>query len=254
MSMARGRSRKSLVLGSSDLAGTCGENGDSGQASNFELNGPTDARPLPNGGFLIADSLNCRVLEVSAIVGGTVRTVVPGTPGGCASLLGFVGTTTAAIPALGGSFLVADNGNQIQSVSSSGVITTVAGVGAGGPHASAPVCTVTRHALTTVGPKRRGGHPLPKNALVIGVRCTEAAQLSAGGAILEIVKHKRAPRRFGLSTVSVPLRAGVVVSVTLKLPGGAITGLEHHAKESAALSLSAHNVNGTHRGSVTIKL
>jgi hypothetical protein len=109
--------------------------GDGGPAAAALLSLPTDVAATPDGGYLIADAGNDRVRRVSAA--GIISTVA-GTDRG---FLGDGGPATAArlntprelAVQPDGGILVADAGNdRIRRIAPDGVITTVAGGGAGG--------------------------------------------------------------------------------------------------------------------------
>jgi hypothetical protein len=237
--------------------GTCGENGGTGPATSIELNAPTDARPTAGGGFLVADSYNCRVLKVSSLNAGKVTTVVPGTPSTCSSPDVIVGETTAAIPATGGGFLVADNGNRIQSVTSSGAVTTVAGAGATS-RTHSPACSFTHRSnkvpLRAAGAKTKSTPKQPKDTLAVTLRCNQAAKIKVGGFVKETIgaKHHPSVKKLAISAHALSVRAGKSVALALKLPHAAISGLEHGAQESATLTLDAKNAHGSSRATTTI--
>lgn len=116
--------------------GNAGFSGDGGPATAANINFPHSASPTSDGGFLIADTLNNRIRRVSP--GGTITTVA-GT--GIAGYSGDDGPATAArinnprgVVALSdGGFLIPDSNNhRVRRVSSSGIITTVAGTGVPG--------------------------------------------------------------------------------------------------------------------------
>ena len=132
-------------------AGAAGLGGDGGPATAAQLNLPADVAPLPDGGFLIADTFNNRVRRVSA--GGVITTVAgagspapPDETGGAENdarggFAGDGGPATSALldgpegvaPISGGGFLIADTGNdRIRLVGQDGTIRTVAGGGIGG--------------------------------------------------------------------------------------------------------------------------
>ncbi len=113
--------------------GTAAFSGDGGPAVAAQLSFPIGVAPLPGGGYLIADQVNNRVRRVDG--SGTITTVA----GTTAGFSGDGGPATSAqmsapsdIAVLpDGSFLISDsNNNRIRKVSSSGIITTVAGTGA----------------------------------------------------------------------------------------------------------------------------
>jgi trimeric autotransporter adhesin len=103
--------------------GTDGYSGDGQKAVNAMLDHPTDAEPLPNGGFLIADYNNNRIREVTPK--GKIKTVAgDGTAGfsgdGHAATSAEIDHPTEALPTKGGGFLIADFfNNRIRKVSGS---------------------------------------------------------------------------------------------------------------------------------------
>jgi len=113
------------------------------------LNGPQGVAGLPDGGFLIADTGNHRIVRVDgsgavAVVAGTGTDDGPLGDGGPATRA--VLRLPARVDALaGGGFLIADTGqNRVRRVDTDGTITTVAGssyepgfAGDGGPATSA---------------------------------------------------------------------------------------------------------------------
>ena len=128
--------------------GVAGFSGDGGPATAAEFNGVVDVASLPDGGFLVSDSLNHVVRRVAA--DGSIATIA-GTPG-VNGILGDGGPAVAAqldhpdgvSTTTAGGFLVADaNNNVIRLVNSAGTIDTRAGVvsagfsGDGGPASSA---------------------------------------------------------------------------------------------------------------------
>jgi len=128
---------------------TTGFSGDGGLATSASLYAPSGVAVDASGNLFIADSGNNRIRKVSA--SGVISTVAGnGTSnysgdGGTATSASLYGPYGVAVDATGNLF-VADNGNnRIRKVSSSGIITTVAGSGAnpggffgdGGPAISA---------------------------------------------------------------------------------------------------------------------
>lgn len=131
------------------VAGTdaLGYSGDGGASTSAKLNLPHAVAPLPDGSFLIADTNNFRIRKVSP--SGIITTVAglgirafsgDGGPAVAARISAPRGL--AAFP--DGSYLIADSdNNRVRRVSTTGVISTVAGTGTssfggdGGPAKSA---------------------------------------------------------------------------------------------------------------------
>ena len=115
---------------------TAGLDGDGGAAKDAQLNKPAGVAFTADGGVLIADSGNHRVRRVQP--GGTISTAAgdgfarfggDGNPATAASL----NTPTRVAVAPDGAFLIADRLNhRVRRVSSSNVISTIAGKGTAG--------------------------------------------------------------------------------------------------------------------------
>src|SRR5215471_8190278 len=118
--------------------GTPSYSGDGGPATAAGLYAPSGVAPMPDGGYVIADTGNSRVRQV--FPDGTITTVAgTGTPGfsgdggpATAAQLGINSPYSVAVTADGG-FLIGDEVNRrVRLVSPSGIITTVAGTGVQG--------------------------------------------------------------------------------------------------------------------------
>ena len=117
---------------------TAGSTGDTGQATNAELNGPSGVAVDGQGNLFIGDSLNNRVREVNLSTG--IITTVAGN--GIQGSSGDSGPATSAelnnprrltVDAQGNLFIDDSDNNRIREVNlSTGVITTVAGNGTAG--------------------------------------------------------------------------------------------------------------------------
>lgn len=141
--------------------GSCGGPpcGDGGPADDAELNRPRGVTAMPDGGYLIADTLDHRIRRVFpdrhiATVAGSTRGL--GGDGGPATQAKLDSPSdTAVLP--DGSFLIADTGNhRIRRVSLDGRIFTVAGTtqglsGDGGPATSAQLNSPRDVATLTTG-------------------------------------------------------------------------------------------------------
>lgn len=148
----------------STVAGTGagGYNGDGIVATGAKLNAPQGVASLLDGGFLIADSGNCRIRRVAP--DGTISTVAGS--GNC-NYAGDGGAATAAdlsdpraaMPTPDGGFLIADSGNRvIRSVAPDGTISTVAGTGAQGSDGDGGLATsATLGTPDDIAPTSDGG-------------------------------------------------------------------------------------------------
>lgn len=123
-----------------DAAGICGFTpppgaktrlGDGGPAIKAHLSAPAGLAVLPDGGFLIADTTDERVREVSpagviTTVAGNGRAGFSGDGGPATSARLSSPSDVAVLP--GGGFLIADAGNhRVREVAPNGTIVTVAG-------------------------------------------------------------------------------------------------------------------------------
>ena len=165
--------------------GTAGSSGDGGQAAAAELNFVHSAAPTPDGGYLIADTLNSRIRKVSA---AGIITTVAGTGGG-----GYGGDGGQATSALinnprgvvslaDGSFLIPDSNNhRVRKVSPSGVITTVAGTGNQGFSGDGGPATAAQLSIPFgIAPTADGGF------LIVDVGNQRIRKVSAGGTITTV--------------------------------------------------------------------
>jgi uncharacterized protein (TIGR03437 family) len=111
--------------------GVAGFSGDGGPATRASLSNPANLAIGPNGTLYIADFNNNRVRAVSP--GGTITTIAGnGFPtysgdGGAAAAAGLSGPVALALDATGNLFIADDFNNRIRKVTTSGLITTVAG-------------------------------------------------------------------------------------------------------------------------------
>jgi len=128
--------------------GVAGFSGDGGPATQAQLNFVHSASPTPDGGLLLADTLNNRIRRVSP---DGIITTVAGT--GAAGYSGDGGAATRArinnprgVTALpDGGFLIPDtNNHRVRRVWPNGVITTVAGTGTQGFSGDGGAATAAR--------------------------------------------------------------------------------------------------------------
>jgi fibronectin-binding autotransporter adhesin len=120
----------------------------------------------------------------------------------------------------------------------------------GGP---APKCTVTpsgRKVLLRKPKGKKGKHKKP-GILTLRVKCNEGASVKLSGTVVEKLSKKHT-KSFKLPSVSGNAHAATVLTLTVKLPKGALNGLRHKRKESVTFTLTATNTNGT--GKATAKI
>jgi hypothetical protein len=113
--------------------GTAGYSGDGGAATSARLNFVHAAAPTPDGGFVIADTLNNRIRKVSAA--GIITTIAGSGAqgfagdGGPATSAKINNPRSVAVDADGRVAVVDSNNHRIRRVDAAGVITTIAGSG-----------------------------------------------------------------------------------------------------------------------------
>lgn len=132
--------------------GACTFSGDGGQATSATLSGPAGIAVSANGDLFIADSLNCRIRQVSA---GIITTAAgngvcqSSGDGGTATSASIFQPTGVAVDGSGNIFVADTRGCRIREISG-GMITTVAGdagagtclySGDGGPALTAGITT-----------------------------------------------------------------------------------------------------------------
>ena len=120
------------------VAGTggAGSSGDDGPATVAQLNVPLGLAVTADGGFLVADSSNNEVRNVSAagVITRVAGTGALGNAGddGPATLAQVQLPAAVAVTADGGFLIVDSNNSVVRKVSAAGVITRVAGTGNAG--------------------------------------------------------------------------------------------------------------------------
>jgi hypothetical protein len=190
--------------------GSSGFSGDGGPATSAQLRSPLAVSWLADGSVLVADYENNRVRRISPC--GQIRTVA-GT--GSAGHSGDGGPATSARlnrpidvePMAGGGFLIADLGNRrVRMVSSTGIITTVAGTGQEGTSGDGGQATSARlHAPTGVAVARDGG------LLIADAGAHRIRRVSTGGTITTVA---------GTGTEGGTGDGGPAVSARLAVPVG----------------------------------
>jgi hypothetical protein len=142
--------------------GTAGAAGDGGPANLAQLSSPGAVAVLPNGGYLIADTANHRIRQVSA---QGIITRVAGTTEGfsgddAAATAAQLDTPSGVAPLPNGGYLIADTANnRVRAVSPTGIISTVAGTGTAGPGGDGgPATAAQLNAPVAVAPTADGGY------------------------------------------------------------------------------------------------
>ena len=130
------------IAGSADAAG---DTGDNGPATAALLHNPADVAAAADGNVYIADFNNHRIRRIDP--GGTITTFAgTGAPGfggdGSAATSAQLKFPSCVLPGPGGVLYVCDRGNSVIRRISGGIITTIAGTGAGGFSGDGPATTV----------------------------------------------------------------------------------------------------------------
>lgn len=146
-----------LALAGSGVAGAGGDGGPAGAA---QLNQPSDTAVMPGGAILIADTGNDRIRMVTP--GGIISTVTGSVRGfagdGRPALLGQLDQPRDVAVATDGAIVIADTGNnRVRRIGPDGVLTTIAGVGAGLAGDGDPAATAKLNAPFSVAPLPNGG-------------------------------------------------------------------------------------------------
>jgi hypothetical protein len=123
---------------------------------------------------------------------------------------------------------------------------------------AAPKCTLRVLGRKVLLAKHRGKHASKQKpgTLSVTLSCDQATGVTLGGRVIRLVGKK--PSHGKQRTVTTRLaqarrsvKPGAKMTLTVKLPAGAVTRLGQGAKESVTFTLVATNGNGTYRVSVT---
>ena len=213
--------------------GAAGFGGDGGPATSAALRQPTAVAWLGDGSVLVADYANHRIRRISP--SGQITTVA-GT--GTAGYSGDGGPATSARlnwpldvePTAGGGFLIADLGNKrVRRVSPAGIITTVAGTGAGGTSGDGGPATSARlDAPTGVAVTTDGGF------LVADAGTHRVRRVSPGGTITRVAGDGN-PGGTGDGGPAVAAQLNVPLGVAA-LPDGAFLVTEYEGQRVRRVS------------------
>ena len=124
------------------------------------------------------------------------------------------------------------------------------------PPPPAPHCTIHANSDKVATKKSKKKGAVKPGVLTVTVKCNQSAGVSVRGKVT-IQGKKRKHGKGVIRTVSCgPFRgsatANVSLTLTVKLPGSAVSGLKSGDKESVALSLTATNANGSATATATI--
>src|SRR5437764_6915523 len=121
------------------------------------------------------------------------------------------------------------------------------------PVAAVPRCTLTAGSKVTVV-RRRG--KVARGTVRVSVRCDQTAGVKLTAVLTDAPAkhhgHKPPAKHFRLPAINATVGAGRTAVLKLSLPAAAVTDLQHHAKESLAISLTASNANGTSQASAHV--
>jgi hypothetical protein len=218
--------------------GAPGFSGDGGPAIAAQLSLPFAVAPLPDGGFLVADTGNDSVRRVWP--DGTITTVA-GT--GEAGYSGDAGLATAAelrsphsvVGLPDGGFVVADTFNdRVRRVWPNGTITTVAGTGAPGFSGDG-------------GPAELAQLDLPKALAVLSDRSGVLIGDSANNRVRLLRINLRPPLELRVTSPRVRSKAGRRATVRYTLSDSATTRLEVLRGGNTVLRARARAVRGPNR-------
>jgi hypothetical protein len=219
----------SAAGGISTVAGTgmSSFGGDNGPATAAQIFFPQSVAALPRGGFLIADSNNERIREVSP--GGEITTVAGN------GMVGYMGDNgpatmaklflpTAVSPTSGGGFLIADSDNSVIREVSGGTITTVAGKATAGYSGDGGPATMAE-LLFPIGVSALDGGGF----LIADTTNGVIRKVSAAGRISTVAGHNVfAAHRARRSPTSATLHMPTAVA---PLPGGAFLIADSQANQ-----------------------
>ncbi len=118
---------------------------------------------------------------------------------------------------------------------------------------SPPSCSLQAASNKVLVKKPKGKkHKQAKiGVLTLTAACNQSATLTLSGKLTE-QRNKHHTKHFNFGTHTYMITGGKTLTITLKLPGGAVKALAKHKKESAALTLAVSNGNGINTSNLKI--
>ncbi len=174
------------------------------------------------------------------------------------------GTCTVALPYDQNVIATFSSGGPVTATTSGAVSSTPAGTPAGTatttPVAAKCTLKVTSNKVLIKAPKgkvKKGAPVVKPGTLTLTVKCGQAGRVKLIGTLTQLIgakpRHgKQKSKIYRLGPVNGTVKAGKVLTLTVKLPAAAVNALGAGAKESAtfALSLTGPGVNG--RGTTSL--
>ena len=120
----------------------------------------------------------------------------------------------------------------------------------------APTCVLTAPSSTVSHPQssHSGRRSTIPTTLALRVRCDQTASIRLTGTITELPSaHHATSQNVRIRSVGASVSANVTRSLTVTLPGTAATALAAGIPESASVTLTASNSNGTRTASLRVR-
>jgi Divergent InlB B-repeat domain len=222
-------------------------------------------------------------VEIDGTGQGTVTGSGVNCPGTCSASETPQSTVTlTAMPAPGSSFTGwsgACSGTGTCTVALPYDQNVIATFGPGGPGATTTTTAASTSTSTTVNPltakctlkvtsnkvllkvpkgKPKTGAPAPKPGTVsLIVKCNQAGRVKLTGRLTQLIGAKRGrgkqkPKTYKLGRVSGSVKAGRVLTLTVKLPAAAVGALGTGAKESATFAVALTGASGSARATTKV--
>lgn len=193
--------------------------------------------------------------------------LAPGAPAWLSLSPSFTGIVSGAPPPGTTTFtfsIIASNGVSPAAIAGPFTVKVTAGSGSLGGSGIGPVtgsgpkpsCKLAvKSDKVLVAPNRRAHQRKAKpnkepGTLALSVKCDQAAKTALAGKLVEQLGKKRKhgsghTKTLRLGPIRRSVRGGVAVTLTVRLPGAALSALGRKVKESVTFTLSTTNANGT---------